>query len=614
MSSEKIKKGSDNEHRKERNVWNNLRARHYSVIILFAIVALETSAIAIDKFINRESEVAFSIESPFQNNPFIQSFNMAEAACAPVPVKITRSEKPAIVIRAEKKSAVIAPNEVLTEGSTRSVSANFVAATNTRANFSNYIEYSVQQGDSLSNIAMRFGSEANAIQSANELEDANSIKAGQTIKVPMPGKEMYYTVKRGDSLSKIANRFRVSLKELVKENNLKSHMLLADQRIKIPFSGKPEVTLIKSEEPSAVEKTQKLELVKNTQHKLIPEQKLALVSNNSKIQIAQAQAPATKPTINFIEKDLLASPPAIKANHTAKASKVEEKTDTKEIKVSEARPAEKKEEITYSVVRGDNLLKIAHRFKTTVAQIQQANDIKGTMVKIGQQLTINPGKKLYRVVKAGTTNSTENKTLSAKSKATAEPTERIVSHKVKSGESLSLIARKYRTSISSIVAENNLTSTLVKINQTLKVPTNAKNFRVVKTTSTRSGIKMRMPVRGRLSDKYGWRNHPVYRKRLFHAGIDVAAPRGAPIAAAMRGKVIYAGRRSGYGKMVILSHANGYSTRYAHCSSIIVKKGQIVKSGQLIARVGATGVATGNHLHFEVRKNGKTQNPQTYLK
>jgi murein DD-endopeptidase MepM/ murein hydrolase activator NlpD len=125
---------------------------------------------------------------------------------------------------------------------------------------------------------------------------------------------------------------------------------------------------------------------------------------------------------------------------------------------------------------------------------------------------------------------------------------------------------------------------------------------------------MKMPVRGRLSDRYGWRNHPVYRKRLFHAGIDVAAPKGTPIVAAMSGKVIYSGRRSGYGKIVILSHSSGYSTRYGHCSSLLVKKGQYVKAGQTIARVGATGVATGNHLHFEVRKNGKTVNPLTYLK
>ncbi|MDD2998435.1 MAG: M23 family metallopeptidase, partial [Candidatus Riflebacteria bacterium] len=80
------------------------------------------------------------------------------------------------------------------------------------------------------------------------------------------------------------------------------------------------------------------------------------------------------------------------------------------------------------------------------------------------------------------------------------------------------------------------------------------------------------------------------------------------------GRVIYAGRRSGYGNLVIVSHANGYSTRYAHCSRILVKKGQQVKAGQLIARVGATGVATGNHLHFELRKNGKTQNPLTFLR
>ncbi|MFA6749234.1 MAG: M23 family metallopeptidase, partial [Candidatus Riflebacteria bacterium] len=96
-------------------------------------------------------------------------------------------------------------------------------------------------------------------------------------------------------------------------------------------------------------------------------------------------------------------------------------------------------------------------------------------------------------------------------------------------------------------------------------------------------------------------------------GIDIAAPKGTPILAATNGKVIYAGRRSGYGNLIIVSHANGYSTRYAHCSSIIARKGQQVKAGQIIGRVGATGVATGNHLHFEVRKNGKTLNPVSFI-
>jgi murein DD-endopeptidase MepM/ murein hydrolase activator NlpD len=219
------------------------------------------------------------------------------------------------------------------------------------------------------------------------------------------------------------------------------------------------------------------------------------------------------------------------------------------------------------------------------------------MLKVGEEIKVAPNKKLYRLVK---TEKTE-----PEKKAT------VVEHKVASGESLSLIARKYQTTISAIVAENNMSNTVVMAGQTLKVPAQGRYKVAQSSKAVRASWKM--PVRGRLSDKYGWRKHPVYRKRLFHAGIDIAAPKGTPIAAVQSGKVIYAGRRSGYGNLVIISHANGMSTRYAHCSSILVKKGQNVRAGQLVAKVGATGVATGNHLHFEIRKNGKTQNPLTYL-
>lgn len=598
-------------------MWNNLRARHYSVLILLAIVALETSAIAIDRFINRESEAAFSIESPFQNNPFIQSFKMAEASCVAVPVRINRTKAATPAVNAPAKVQVVKSEAKET---TRTVSTEILAAANEKMSFNNYVEYSIQPGDSLSNIATLFGSDTDNIKKANQLEDKHNIKAGQTIKVPMPASEMLYTVKKGDSLTRIASRFRVQVKDLIEQNNLKSHVLMADQKIKIPVNiNKPEVTIIKADS-DMTEKAKRLELVKTEAAVIVPEQKLQIV-RQEKLQLAQAQAPAIKPNIEFLKNDLLKNPPAVAAS--VKASVKEEAVAAP---VAAPEKTDSNSEISYKVVKGDSLLKIAHRFNTTVAQIQEANNLNGTMLKIDQELKINPDKKLYRVVKTEESTPVETKAATTAVKAeksviaSIEPAKtveekQIVEHKIKSGESLSLIARRYRTSISEIVAANNLTSTVVKADQTIKVPTSAgRDFKVVQQESRVSRASMRMPVRGRLSDKYGWRKHPVYRKRLFHAGIDVAAPKGAPIAAAMSGKVIYAGRRAGYGNLVILSHSNGYSTRYAHCSSMLVKKGQIVKAGQLIARVGATGVATGNHLHFEVRKNGKTQNPLTYLK
>ncbi|MBU1109157.1 MAG: LysM peptidoglycan-binding domain-containing protein [Candidatus Riflebacteria bacterium] len=587
-------------------MWNNLRARHYSVLILLAIVALETSAIAIDKFINRESETAFTIESPYQNNSFIESFKNAEASNAAVSVRITNTRKstPAVAVIAQTGT----PAKAVPEAKIRSVSAEFVAAANEKDTMKKYVEYSVQPGDSLSDIAVQFGSEADLIKKANRLEDKHTIKAGQTLKVPMPSNEMVYTVRRGDSLSKIANRFRVPLKTLIDENNLKSHMLMTDQRIRIPISlDNSNIKIVK--EDTSTSSVKKLELLREDKVQIVPEKKLELIKLEN---LQMAKAPASKPKIEFIEKELLKTPPTLNKNAVVEAKPVVQTADTEKVAVTvatepapepaevtkSAAPSEKDNQVSYTVSNGDNLLKIAHRYNTTVAQIQQDNGMNGTLLKVGQELKVNPNRKLYRVVKT--------------EKSVEEKSTKIVNHKVESGESLSLIARKYRTTISAIVAENNMTNTVVMAGQTINVPAQA-SYKVAQISSKAVRASWKMPVRGRLSDKYGWRKHPVYRKRLFHAGIDIAAPKGTPIAVAQNGKVIYAGRRAGYGNLVIVSHANGFSTRYAHCSKILVKKGQNVKAGQLVAKVGATGVATGNHLHFEIRRNGKTQNPLTLL-
>ena len=573
---------------KERDVWNNLRARHYSVLILLAIVALETSAIAIDRFINRESEVAFAIESPFQNNPFIQSFRMADASCAVLPVKLNS--------RKNSTQAVRSNNPIQT------VSAEFVAAANEKDNFSKFVEYSVQPGDSLSNIAMLFGSETDAIKRYNRLDDRHSIMAGQTIRVPMPSQDLFYTVKKGDSLTRIASRFRVQLKDIVESNNLKTHMLVADQRIKIPVvENKPAVAIVKTA-GDMTEVSKKLELVREAKATIVPDKKLEIVKLE---KVQMAIAPAAKPKIEFAGKELLTQPPMV-VEKVAAAPVAAAAAPSVTIAPAATR------EVVYTVDKGDSLMKIAQRFNTTVVQLQEDNNLRNTFLKVGQEIKINPDKKLYRVIKAD------------EKKPEIKTACNTVDHTVKNGESLSLIARKYRTTIGAIVAANGLKHTVVMAGQTIKVPSarasvnnssdEVKDYKVVQGRSEVTRASWRMPVRGRLSDKYGWRNHPVYRKRLFHAGIDIAAPKGSPIAAAAAGKVIYAGRRPGYGNLVIISHNGGFSTRYAHCSSILVKKGQSVKAGALVARVGATGVATGHHLHFEVRKNGKPQNPLTFLR
>ncbi|MEO1561405.1 MAG: peptidoglycan DD-metalloendopeptidase family protein [Cyanobacteria bacterium J06632_19] len=127
-----------------------------------------------------------------------------------------------------------------------------------------------------------------------------------------------------------------------------------------------------------------------------------------------------------------------------------------------------------------------------------------------------------------------------------------------------------------------------------------------------SGI-MALPSSGYISSPYGWRSHPVLGQGRLHTGIDFAANYGSTIRAADSGTVIYSGWYGGYGKTVIINHGKGITTLYAHSSKLYVKSGETVKRGQAISAIGSTGLSTGPHLHFEVRKNGRPVNPANYL-
>ena len=116
-----------------------------------------------------------------------------------------------------------------------------------------------------------------------------------------------------------------------------------------------------------------------------------------------------------------------------------------------------------------------------------------------------------------------------------------------------------------------------------------------------------------VSSNYGERTDPIDGSHKFHTGIDVAAQEGSAILAAASGRVVRAGRRGGYGNAVEIDNGKGISTLYGHASELAVKEGDKVEAGQPIAFVGHTGRATGSHLHFEVRKDGKPTDPQPTL-
>ncbi len=123
-----------------------------------------------------------------------------------------------------------------------------------------------------------------------------------------------------------------------------------------------------------------------------------------------------------------------------------------------------------------------------------------------------------------------------------------------------------------------------------------------------------LPTSGTLTSRFSnARLHPIHNLELPHEGIDISAPRGTPIMAAANGRVTFAGRKSGYGLVVEVSHGYGYSTLYGHASELLVRIGQQIERGEVIARVGNTGIATSSHLHYEVRVAGRPVNPLNYV-
>jgi murein DD-endopeptidase MepM/ murein hydrolase activator NlpD len=154
----------------------------------------------------------------------------------------------------------------------------------------------------------------------------------------------------------------------------------------------------------------------------------------------------------------------------------------------------------------------------------------------------------------------------------------------------------------------------VKNEKTVKEPVNAIVQIGTRTMAFKGGRINYGVVSGkRISSFYGYRIHPITGRRRFHDGLDIAANHGNGVYAYTGGKVVETGWNGGYGNCILINHGNGLKTRYAHLSKISVRIGQRVETGDKIGTVGSSGNSTGPHLHFEVIKNGRTQNPLNYL-
>ena len=186
-----------------------------------------------------------------------------------------------------------------------------------------------------------------------------------------------------------------------------------------------------------------------------------------------------------------------------------------------------------------------------------------------------------------------------------------IPYKVKSGDSLSGISKSMGVPLDAILDANDIQSDKINTGMTLFIPGARMNRDELKLAL---GELFIYPVKGaRLSSPFGWRDDPISGVRRHHAALDLSAPQGTQVSAAMDGKVLAIGYNGTYGNYIILSHYGAYQTMYAHLHTTAVKKGDAVSQGARIGTVGNTGYSTGPHLHFAVFKNSRPVNPLDYL-
>lgn len=197
-----------------------------------------------------------------------------------------------------------------------------------------------------------------------------------------------------------------------------------------------------------------------------------------------------------------------------------------------------------------------------------------------------------------------------------------VYHVVKPGENLFRIGKAYDIPLGELARVNGIRDvSQIHVGQRIKIPGATRQLPVEiitpseATSVTRSAPSptdpaydaFLVPVHGRINSGFGPRNGS------FHDGVDIGAPEGTPIRAVEQGEVVYSDQLRGYGNIVIVRHADGIVSVYAHNQVNLVREGQQVTRGEVIAKVGSTGRVTGPHLHFEIRKNNAAQDPTLYL-
>ncbi len=447
-----------------------------------------------------------------------------------------------------------------------------------------FITHKVIKGDTLWSISKQYNISLELILAFNNIKNKDSLSIGQIIKIPQDNlsaaNHTSHIVKKGETLWTIARQYNLTMDSILTTNNITNPELISiGQQIKIPsykdVTATPEKNVTNQPVINENNSNNNINPPKNAEPIIY-----TVKAGDNLWNISRKYGVSVEVIIsvnNLKEKDLLSlgqklEIPAI-GGGISKSNQKQEPTI-----------------VTYTVVKGDTLWSISRRYDVNMSTIISANNLKEiSRLSIGQKL------------KLPITNMDIAKAEGYDQEAAAEE----IIYYVKKGESLWSISREYNVKLESIIAANNIKdASRISAGQQLRIPN---------VPGARSNIcNFIWPVRGRITSPYGMR--VISGRKDFHAGIDIGGPTGTTIVAAESGRVSYAGYMRGYGNVIILSHDGGYSTVYGHNSVNLVRKGQYVKRGSIIAKLGSTGNATGPHLHFEIRASGKPVNPLSYLK
>ncbi len=446
----------------------------------------------------------------------------------------------------------------------------------------------VQPGDTLTRITKDFSISIQDIMAFNNLSSTR-LDVGDVIYVsapPPPPEELHtITVKIGDTLSDLAARYDTTPQALMRANTLATPFIRTGQVLVLPNDAltTPLVDVASAETQFYTVQSGDA-LYKIALRFGIPQERLIALNNLEGTTIYAGQ----------------------------------------ELKL--AGQGEELKPLLVTVDRGDTLAIIAREYDVSVREVVSANNLNPeNILHVGQELIIPE-----RYV----TNQSNLQLDQGASEV------RYIN--VGRGDTLWELAKHHSTSVESIVADNRLSSYHIKEGQTLRItpdsdlPPVARPKFGPQTSSPDSSTslsfedsnldlsdlgsdleertsKLIWPLDGPITSRFGYR-HLVISGRSYniHTGLDIDGETGDPILAAGSGKVIFSGWRSGYGYLVVIESLP-YHYYYAHASKLTVSEGDNVSQGDIIAKVGATGAATGSHLHFEIRVDDKPQNPLDYL-